>query len=158
VNIGQTFLHDTKNRGFHFLGQAAQVRRHIEFDSRGDVIDIGLLRTTLMETGNWVSKDLYNGRIVRIPNNIVLKVPVFNYSQGFVFVWEIKVLFTTATDCQFAREMLLRAAKEAIASRRLRPRSTRTHHLLPTARAARQVPINMLWLTTSPWNTTYLDV
>src|SRR5580700_1574729 len=84
-------------------------------DTRGDVIDIGLLRTTLMETGNWVSKDLYNGRIVRIPNNIVLKAAVFNYSQGFRFVWdEIKVLFTTTTDCQLAREMLLRAAKEAI--------------------------------------------
>jgi small-conductance mechanosensitive channel len=36
-------------------------------DIRGDVIDIGLLRTTLMETGNWVSKDLYNGRIARVP-------------------------------------------------------------------------------------------
>jgi small-conductance mechanosensitive channel len=84
-------------------------------DTRGDVIDIGLLRTTLMETGNWVSKDLYNGRIVRIPNNIVLKVPVFNYSQGFRFIWdEIKVLLTTNSDCQLAREMLLRAAKEAI--------------------------------------------
>jgi small-conductance mechanosensitive channel len=84
-------------------------------DTRGDVIDIGLLRTTVMETGNWVSKDLYNGRIVRVPNSIVLKVPVFNYSQGFRFIWdEIKVLFTTATDCQLAREMLLRAAKEAI--------------------------------------------
>jgi small-conductance mechanosensitive channel len=84
-------------------------------DTRGDVIDIGLLRTTLMETGNWVSKDLYNGRIVRIPNNIVLKVPVFNYSQGFRFIWdEIKVLLTTTSDCQLAREMLLRAAKEAI--------------------------------------------
>src|SRR5579863_6229228 len=84
-------------------------------ETRGDVIDIGLLRTTLMEVGSWVSKDLYNGRIVRIPNNIVLKAAVFNYSQGFRFVWdEIKVLFTTATDCQLAREMLLRAAKEAI--------------------------------------------
>src|SRR5580704_14359782 len=84
-------------------------------DTRGDVIDIGLLRTTLMETGNWVSKDLYNGRIVRIPNNILLKVPVFNYSQGFRFIWdEIKVLLTTTSDCQLAREMLLRAAKEAI--------------------------------------------
>jgi len=41
-------------------------------DTRGDVIDIGLLRTTLMETGNWVSRDLYNGRIVRIPNSTVL--------------------------------------------------------------------------------------
>src|SRR6202051_1810384 len=84
-------------------------------DIRGDVIDIGLLRTTLMETGNWVGRDLYNGRIVRIPNRIVLKGSVFNYSQGFQFVWdEIKVLFTTTSDCQFAREMLLRVAKEAI--------------------------------------------
>ena len=84
-------------------------------DTRGDVIDIGLLRTTLMEIGNWVSRDMYSGRIVRIPNNMVLKGSVFNYSQGFRFIWdEIKVLFTTASDCQFAREMLLRVAKVAI--------------------------------------------
>jgi small-conductance mechanosensitive channel len=58
---------------------------------------------------------LYNGRIVRIPNNIVLKVPIFNYSQGFRFVWdEIKVLFTAATACQLAREMFVRAAGDAI--------------------------------------------
>src|SRR5271156_5075463 len=84
-------------------------------DTRGDVIDIGLLRTTLLETGNWVSWDLYNGRIVRIPNSAVLKGVVFNYSQGFRFIWdEIKVLFATGSDCQFAREMLLRVAKESI--------------------------------------------
>ena len=84
-------------------------------ETRGDVIDIGLLRTTLLETGNWVSGDLYNGRIVRIPNSAVLKGSVFNYSQGFRFVWdEIKIPFTTTSDCQFAREMLLRVAKEAI--------------------------------------------
>jgi small-conductance mechanosensitive channel len=78
------------------------------------VIDIGLLRTTLLETGNWVSGDLYNGRIVRVPNSTVLRGTVFNYSQGFRFIWdEIKVLFTTTSDCQFARETLLRAAKEA---------------------------------------------
>jgi small-conductance mechanosensitive channel len=84
-------------------------------DTRGDVIDIGLLRTTLMETGNWVSKDLYNGRLVRIPNSAVLKGTVFNYSQGFQFIWdEIKVQFTNTSDCQFARDMLLRVAKESI--------------------------------------------
>jgi small-conductance mechanosensitive channel len=84
-------------------------------DTRGDVIDIGLLRTTLLETGNWVSKDMYNGRIVRVPNSAVLKGPVFNYSQGFQFIWdEIKVVFTTSSDYQFAREMLQRVAKEAI--------------------------------------------
>jgi small-conductance mechanosensitive channel len=68
-----------------------------------------------LETGNWVSGDLYNGRIVRIPNSTVLKGTVFNYSQGFRFIWdEIKVLFTTTSDCHFAREMLLRVAKDAI--------------------------------------------
>src|ERR1700727_1123844 len=84
--------------------------------TRGDVIDIGLLRTTLMETGNWVSRDLYNGRVVRIHNSTVLKGSVFNYTQGFQFIWdEIKVLFTTASDYRLAREMLLRVAKDAIA-------------------------------------------
>ncbi len=84
-------------------------------DTRGDVIDIGLLRTTLLETGNWVSKDLYNGRIVRVPNSAVLKGSVFNYSQGFQFVWdEIKVVFTTGSDFQFAKDMLTRVAREAI--------------------------------------------
>ena len=33
-------------------------------DTRGElVIDIGLLRTTLMEVGSWVGRDLYSGRI-----------------------------------------------------------------------------------------------
>jgi small-conductance mechanosensitive channel len=85
-------------------------------DTLGDVIDIGLLRTTLMETGNWVSRDSYNGRLVRLPNSTVLKVPVFNYSQGFRFVWDqIKVVFTVTTDCQLAKEMLLRVADVAVA-------------------------------------------
>ena len=84
-------------------------------NSRGDVIDIGLLRTTLMETGNWVNRDSYNGRIVRIPNSAVLKESVFNYSQGFRFIWdEVRVVFTIRSDCQLAREVLLRVAKETI--------------------------------------------
>src|SRR5580704_6052780 len=84
-------------------------------DILGDVIDIGLLRTTLMETGNWVSKDLYNGRIARIPNSTILKVSVFNYSQGFRFIWdEIKVVLTGTSNPQLARAMLLSVVKEAI--------------------------------------------
>ena len=61
-------------------------------DIKGDVIDISLLRTTLLEAGNWVSKDLHNSRIARIANSLVLKGPVFNCTRGFRFVWdEIKV-------------------------------------------------------------------
>ena len=84
-------------------------------ETRGDVIDISVMRTTLMETGNWVSGDLYSGRIARIPNNAVLKGLVFNYSQGFRFVWdEIRIRLTSGSDHQHAREMLLRVAKETV--------------------------------------------
>ncbi len=38
---------------------------------KGDVIDIGMLRTTMMEIGQWVNADLYNGRIVKIANSFV---------------------------------------------------------------------------------------
>ena len=84
-------------------------------DTRGDVIDIGLLRTTLMEVGSWVGRDLFSGRIVRIPNNTVLKNSVFNYSQGFRFIWDqLKVVLSISSDADLARAMLLRVANEVI--------------------------------------------
>jgi small-conductance mechanosensitive channel len=52
---------------------------------KGDVMDIGVLRTTIMETGQWVDGDLYNGRIV-LANSYVFKEPVFNYSGDFPFM------------------------------------------------------------------------
>src|ERR1700733_3150428 len=85
-------------------------------DMKGDVIDISIMRTTVMETGSWVSRDLYSGRVVRIPNSYVLKGLVFNYSQGFRFVWdEIKVPLTTNSDQHLAREVLLGVGKETVA-------------------------------------------
>jgi small-conductance mechanosensitive channel len=85
-------------------------------ETTGDVIDISLMRTEIVETGNWVSNDLYNGRVVRIPNSAALKGPVFNCSQGFRFVWdEIKVPLTGDSNHLQAREMLLRIADEAVA-------------------------------------------
>ena len=84
-------------------------------ETKGDVVDISVMRTTILETGKWVSGDLYNGRIVRIPNSTVLKGPVFNYSQGFRFVWdEIRISFTSESDHSYAREVLLRVGKETV--------------------------------------------
>jgi small-conductance mechanosensitive channel len=84
-------------------------------DTKGEVIDISPLRTTLLETGNGVSADLYNGRIARMPNGAVIKGPVFNYSQRFRFVWdEIKLRFSLDSDHVYAREMLLAIAKENV--------------------------------------------
>jgi small-conductance mechanosensitive channel len=74
---------------------------------KGDVIDIGILRTTLMELGEWVKSDLYTGRIVRIANSFVFKEPVFNYSIDFPFLWdEITVPVTYASEHRLAREIL----------------------------------------------------
>ncbi len=80
---------------------------------RGDVIDIGMLRTTLMEVGQWVDGDLYNGRIVRIANSYVFKEPVFNYSGDFAFLWdEIRVPVKYGSDHQLARTLFTRIAQE----------------------------------------------
>jgi small-conductance mechanosensitive channel len=81
----------------------------------GDVVDIGVLRTTLMEIGQWVKADLYNGRIVRVANSFVFKEPVFNYSGDFPFLWdEISVPVKYGSDYKRAREILQRIADEAV--------------------------------------------
>ncbi len=80
---------------------------------KGDVIDIGILRTTLMEIGQWVDGDLYNGRIVRVANSYVFKDPVFNYSADLPFLWdEIKVPVRYGCDWQFAKDTLGRILQE----------------------------------------------
>lgn len=78
---------------------------------RGDVIDISVLRTTLMELGEWVDGDLYNGRIVRVANSFVFKEPVFNYSGDFPFVWdELKFPIRFGSDIDGTRSMVERVA------------------------------------------------
>jgi len=77
----------------------------------GDVIDIGVLRTTVMETGQWVKADQYNGRIVRVANSFVFKEPVFNYSGDFPFLWdEITVPVKYGSDYKLAREIMQKIA------------------------------------------------
>jgi small-conductance mechanosensitive channel len=82
---------------------------------KGDVIDIGVLRTTLMECGNWVAGDLYNGRIVRVANSFVFKEPVFNYSADFPFLWdEITVPVRYGSDHRLARRIVQQAVTDVV--------------------------------------------
>lgn len=79
---------------------------------KGDVMDIGVLRTTIMETGQWVDGDLYNGRIVLVANSFVFKEPVFNYSGEFPFLWdEIKIPIQYGSNYTMANEIILNAGK-----------------------------------------------
>ncbi len=82
---------------------------------RGDVMDIGVLRTTLMETGDWVHADLYNGRIVMIANSHVFKQPVFNLSGRFPFLWdEIHIPIAFGSDYRRAGELFEAAARDVV--------------------------------------------
>jgi small-conductance mechanosensitive channel len=96
--------------GFYRTGDRVQVG-----GIKGDVIDIAVLRTTLMEVGQWVNGDLYNGRIVRIANSFVFKEPVFNYSGDFPFLWdEITFPVRYGSDWKFTRDMLQRVVTEIV--------------------------------------------
>lgn len=80
---------------------------------KGDVVDIGVLRTTLMEMGDWVQGDLYNGRIVRVANSFVFKEPVYNYSADFDFLWEeVRVPVKYGSDHKLARRLLEQAVHD----------------------------------------------
>jgi small-conductance mechanosensitive channel len=80
---------------------------------KGDVIDIGTLRTTLMEVGQWVNADLYNGRIVRVANSFVFKEPVFNYSGDFPFLWdEITLPVRYGSNWEYTRTILNQVVDE----------------------------------------------
>lgn len=54
----------------------------------GDATDVGILRTSLLEIGNWVQADQLSGRVVALSNADVFKDPVFNYAQGAPYIWD----------------------------------------------------------------------
>jgi len=88
---------------------------------RGDVIDIGILRTTLMELGEWVNSDLYTGRVVRIANSFVFKEPVFNDSHDFPFLWdELRIPVKHGSDHRVARELLEQALQDVCSEQLVR--------------------------------------
>ncbi len=96
--------------GFYKVGDRVQLG-----GIKGDVIDISVLRTTIMQIGEWVRGDQYNGRIVRVANSFVFKEPVFNYSAEFPFLWdEIMIPIKYGTNYHLAREIIQRVAEEIV--------------------------------------------
>ena len=74
----------------------------------GDVMDISILRTTLMEIGEWVKADQYTGRIVTVANRAVFADPVYNYTQHWGYLWdEIMIPITYSGDWRRAAEIML---------------------------------------------------
>jgi len=82
---------------------------------KGDIIDIRLFQTSLLEIGNWVDADQSTGRIVNIPNSFVFKHANYNYSRGFEFIWnEIPMLVTFESDWKRGKEIMLSHAQNMV--------------------------------------------
>ncbi len=84
------------------VGDRIQIGQHA-----GDVIDVRIFKFTLMEIGNWVDADQSTGRVLHIPNGLVLSEIVSNYSRGFQYIWnELPVLVTFESNWKKAKTIL----------------------------------------------------
>jgi small-conductance mechanosensitive channel len=75
-------------------------------------MDIGILDTTLMEIRGWVRGDQPSGRLLAVPNGLVLNHSFINYTRDHSFLWdEISIPLTYESDWRRAREIVLSILK-----------------------------------------------
>ncbi|SFR97147.1 Small-conductance mechanosensitive channel [Granulicella pectinivorans] len=61
----------------------------VEIDSvAGEVVEIGLFRTALLETGNWTDKGHPTGRRVTFINSFAIRGQYFNFSTAGQWMWD----------------------------------------------------------------------
>jgi len=97
-----------------WLGHLYRVGDRIEFQGMGgDVINIGIFYTRMLEIGNWIHGDQATGRIVQFPNSAVYQNSVYNYTQNFSFIWdELTLPVTYASDVSAATGILVQTGQE----------------------------------------------
>jgi len=90
-----------------------RVGDRIEVNSKsGDVMDIGIVYTTLMEMKEWVLGDQPTGRLTTIPNNYVLSSMVNNYTRDHPYIWdEISIPVTYDSDWKEAISRIINIAE-----------------------------------------------
>lgn len=95
---------------FIFLTSIYRVGDRIEINSKiGDVIEIGVFYTTLMELGEWSEQSQTTGRLSIIPNSAVLSSNINNYTKDHDFLWdEITIPITYDSNWRKASESILK--------------------------------------------------
>jgi small-conductance mechanosensitive channel len=84
-------------------------------DTKGDVVSIGFFVTEVWEiNGSLVSSNQPSGRIVTVPNSVVLSSHVVNfYGEGVPYVWnELSIQVAYETDLEFAREIMVQESDD----------------------------------------------
>ena len=109
---------------------------------RGDVVDIGILRTTLMEIGNWLNGDHNTGRIVTLSNAFIFKEPLYNYSAHLNFVWdEVKIPVTYESDWKNAMSIMIKAVQNHPVYQELLPKAEKQRRDVRRKLAIRVTPL-----------------
>lgn len=109
---------------------------------RGDVVDISILRTTVMEIGNWLNGDHNTGRIVTISNAQLLKEPLYNYTAHLNFVWdEIEIPITYESNYEKAIEIMVNAVYKHPAYQELLPQAREQRREVRRTLAVRMTPL-----------------
>lgn len=89
-------------RSLYQVGDRVQIG-----EQYGDIIDIGILYTTLLEIRAWVAGDQSTGRIIRVPNGKIITNDVINYTADHSFIWdEIHIPVTHQSDWKKADKIL----------------------------------------------------
>ncbi|OPY30211.1 MAG: mechanosensitive channel MscS [Methanocella sp. PtaU1.Bin125] len=97
-----------------FISGVYRVGDRIEIDNKyGDVIDIGLMYTTILEIREWVEGDQPTGRIDILPNSLVLNHTVRNYTKQLNFIFEeLNVPISYESDWRKARDRILEIVRK----------------------------------------------
>ena len=91
-----------------------QVGDRIQIDNgiTGDVIDIRVFKFSLNEVGNWVHADQSTGRVMHVPNSVILDKTIINFTETFPYIWiELPILITFESNWQDAKVVLQKIAE-----------------------------------------------
>lgn len=85
-------------------------------DIYGDVTEIDFLTTTVWEYGStWFTAEQPSGRLITIPNSIVLQTAVYNYTRDFAYIWdELDISMAYESDFPHTKQTILTAAKDVL--------------------------------------------
>jgi small-conductance mechanosensitive channel len=91
------------------VNRAYKIGDRIEVNGTfGDVLDIGLFSTTLLEIKEWIDGDQATGRITVIPNSFVLSKQFNNYDKDYDFIWdEILIPLTYDSNWKAANDKIM---------------------------------------------------
>jgi len=86
-----------------------------DYRVEGDVVDITLFYTFVRESGAWLKGEEHTGRMVTVPNSVLLDTPMFNFTKADPRVWDkILLNITFDSDHRAAKKIMLNSAWKAM--------------------------------------------